>query len=285
MDLIPLSHYEDSIPDRPGTVNIDHEDCPAGTDTRARLYITRKNNGDVLVYCHNCSGRGFRKVSTTRNIYDILDRSSGEDSGHEDGYSLPKDVNPRPETWPNEARRWVSQYGITTKEMERHNLYYSPFLRRVVLPVYDKDWEIIGYQSRRIYESDPGPKYLTQLPRKTSGVFSSIGNPRGSKIVLVEDTLSAIKVGVSTDYDAVACLGGDVKPERLVELSDHYDNVVVFLDNDNAQIKKAQGRAYAQCRNIFKGSTQIVYGDKDPKEYSRSDLKRLLDSTEEVIKG
>lgn len=42
----------------PGTARLNHQDCPAGTDLRRRLYVTHKDDGGILGYCHNCGATG-----------------------------------------------------------------------------------------------------------------------------------------------------------------------------------------------------------------------------------
>lgn len=49
------------------TDHINHDDCPAGEDTKGRLYVTKTDNGMLLAYCHHCGGKGV-VTSKIQNI-------------------------------------------------------------------------------------------------------------------------------------------------------------------------------------------------------------------------
>ena len=80
--MLDLQHYQQMIDDlEPGeTVRYNHTDCPAGEDTRRRLYLTRPHADPtwVLGYCHNCqdSARsGGKKYEQYRNKRHTPNRS------------------------------------------------------------------------------------------------------------------------------------------------------------------------------------------------------------------
>ncbi len=49
------------------TDHINHDGCPAGEDTKGRLYVTKTDNGILLAYCHHCGGKGV-VTSKIQNI-------------------------------------------------------------------------------------------------------------------------------------------------------------------------------------------------------------------------
>ena len=57
------SDYVDMAPESPGTVNIFHCKQGPGND---RLYITRKEDGNIVAYCHHCGSRGAHRVAGQR---------------------------------------------------------------------------------------------------------------------------------------------------------------------------------------------------------------------------
>lgn len=270
---IDLTEYEDKFPEVNDRIRVNHNNCPAGLDTKSRLEIKRKDNGDVIAYCHHCSGWGIKRDGVVRSIYKRP--VSPANVMTSEPYTLPSDAVFDPLMWPREARRWPKMYGITDKELVDNNICFSPRLERVVIPCYSETKVLTGYQTRKVFDTDKKPKYLTYA-KKGSKYFlpSKVEGPL-PYIVLVEDALSAIKLGRLVKYP-VAVLGSDLPSVEMCGiLSSFPDATHVFLafDNDNPHVKENQLKVFRRIQ-ILSPSTDncILYLDDDPKTYSLEEL-------------
>lgn len=215
-------------------VNINHVMCNAGTDTRGRLYIKRLE-GAVVSYCHNCGEHGYVKLNNLRSITDLLKANDSIEKGGHGDIELPHDCIPLRDDWPNEAASWLWKYGITAEEVVNNNITYSPSWNRLILPVYDGG-KLVFWQGRAV-NSKQTPKYVNaRAVAKPMATFLATHNP-SKVVVIVEDILSAIKV--SRCVDSIALLGTSPDFDCLREKVEGYAEVVVWLDNDSAGVKKS----------------------------------------------
>jgi hypothetical protein len=235
-----LSSFALSVGDQ---TNLNHQDCPAGQDTKKRLYVRRTNEGYVW-YCHHCSQGGFQRGGT---------RSIHKKEVAPSAVSLPADFDPNHTNWPE----WAKDFQI-------QGWGFSGRMGRVVIPVYGSG-ELLGYQAR----AAPGqqPKYLT----KGKGLVYKVLKNRPS-ICIVEDALSAERVGEVVD--AAACLGSDMSTDDLVKLAKGHTQAYVWLDNDNPTVRKNQRRMIERLSLII--PTKGIVTDRDPKHYSKKEIQCLL---------
>ena len=94
------------------TMRINHEECPAGKDTRRRFYITRKP--DVLLgYCHNCQNSVTKYVAPTDRYRDDRMRV-GKAGAPQDQYEYPLvlDFYADEEQLPSEAIAYRLKYQL-----------------------------------------------------------------------------------------------------------------------------------------------------------------------------
>lgn len=257
-------------------VNHDTDDCYGDSNS---LLIERKDDGTISAKCFRCGKYG-------RYSKDVLRRTRSE--GKAEGaiperkslggfrgkhWTIPKDAVNSVTDWPIHAYHWVRQYGITDDEIREHQIVYSDRLGRVILPVFDNEG-LAFFQTRKIHDSDTKPKYLTYRNRNSFKVIMKAGSVIPSPaIVLTEDLLSAIKCGRIIDSSPL--FGTDISDLHLAYLVFHYNNFIVFLDDDNSIVKKKQLVLKNRLEQYGK-VTLIRDVDKDPKECTDTELKDIL---------
>lgn len=286
---LDLQVLKDNAPSH-GRVRINHDGCPAGIDRKKRLEIKRCNDGSILGYCHHCGSAGYVRNGISRIRPVVPKASPPVDSGTS---SLPADLEVDPVRWPPEAKAWFVKYGILPEVASSFGIGYSPRLRRVVLPCYDSG-VCTGYQARKIFNDDSGPKYYTKrlttptagnnsartrlLFDGTRGASSTCGGTSEHTLVITEDALSAIKCG--NWARSIALLNSSIDSSTILEYVNRVgriDRIIIFLDNDNAYVKKNQLMIKRSLSLVFPNTDiKIIWGDKDPKEYNASDLQELL---------
>lgn len=254
--------------------HINHADCEAGIDTKRRLYIKRIDNG-VLAYCHHCGKRGSYWEAFARVM---ANKKASSYASKKFLGTVPKDTCYRIEEWPSPARVWLRRYGITDKEVVEKGIGYSERYRRVVLPC-EYGGKLRGYQLRKVWDNDDNPnKYLTfgEKPLfwygKPSGKFSTL--------IVVEDIISGIKC--SRFFPTLALLGSSLQDDLLSSIIHwQYDHYIIFLDDDNTQVRKSQ--VVIKNKLSLLGKTKLIKDiGKDPKELSHDELKILLDKYNRV---
>lgn len=246
-------------------VNINHINCPAGRDTKKRLYV-RKRDGSLLFYCHHC-GKGASKHGKKRYIRDRQPTQVTWD------LRLPYDLTRK--DMHVVAHAWLYKYGITDEELRLYGIGWSETVGRVILPVYDQAGTLTAYQSRRVLPHDHMPKYLTD---KNKGcrfpLFLGTKQTSTTTVVLTEDILSAIKVG--RQCQAAALLGVNLTREnRNALLAEGFTKFVVWLDDDNAAVRHAQ-RKIMRSIEPFADVVKVTGHTCDPKEMSDEQIKSIL---------
>jgi DNA primase len=277
---IPYADYKEHIPDRAGTqVAINHLNCPAGVDSKRRLYIKRTDDA-VLVYCHHCSGHAVRSTRKGVRSVETIKRLLADAEEHERVVStveLPFDVNYRIEAWPVEAQAWLYKYAINSSDVADYSICYSETWNRVIIPVYDAG-RLVFWQGRKVADTGPGPKYISVRSSKKPmfATYSRNVLPKstGRKLVVVEDCLSAIRIARDTCADAIALLG-TTAPSDLVAFAKRYPHVIVWLDDDDAGRTKAID--IHRSLVLMTSSNVTLRTMKQPKELEPSVLKASID--------
>lgn len=281
-----INEAPDSIGDQ---VNVNHENCSAGIDTKRRLYIKRMSRSKVVAYCHHCGLSGVSEENKVRRISEYngsnpLIPAITSVPKNQDTLRLPKDFDPNPDRWPREAIHWVRSAGLTDEEIKKHHLGYSAFLRRVIIPTIH-DGVLVQYQSRRLYDDDKYPmKYLTKKVDNFSGYDRILSNTPINKniVAIVEDKLSGFKV--SRVCDAVVVLSSNLSQAGIKYIYNNYTDVLIMLDNDNTDIKNKQLQLKKRLDPLVSGKVTIVKLDRDPKELTTQEIKDVVlkNQTQEI---
>jgi hypothetical protein len=166
------------------------------------------------------------------------------------------------------ASNWISQY-IDVIQAKSKGFLWSESLSRLIVPIYDRDKNVIFWQGRYI-GTDANklkPKYLSEGPSHTIVKVlgdESLMNPR---VTVVEDMISAIKVSVVTP--AMCIFGSYLSPEQVRRLSSMYDQLTIWLDPDKRKGAIQQAMRHA---HLFK-AVDVIYSTKDPKEHTYPEIR------------
>jgi len=266
--------YVPYAPDGAGEqIHINHEKCPAGEDTKQRLYIRRLDDGlTVLAYCHHCGRGGSFNTASSANIESAKSRYRPKHSAKQKLVYRPESSSTDISGWPSRARAWLYRYGITNKEIKDYGIFYNPTNMRVGIPVFGADG-IRAIQYRKIFDKpyDEGPKYYTVTGTDVP-IYRSRNWSNSSTVVLCEDAISAIKCG--RFLPSAALVGTYLNDKHINELVTNYDTFLIFLDDDNPAVRLQQ-LVLKNRLSVF-GEARIIHTDKDPKEYSNEALSRIL---------
>ena len=295
-------HYNEDINALPQGQGVarNHIGCPAGHDTKSRLWIYR-GPGGVSFSCLHCNTKLFLPIKKRPPRAPELPSAASKDSVKpriQDGTSALDE-------WSQAALQFVFRSAVSLETLKNYGVKYSPHQRGLVLPLYGVSNEHLttqwGYQIR----TDSGtPKYITYAPDMWADHVPTPKISRYGKwatvhtIVLCEDVLSAMQVAQVAGVAGVALLGTrapDVHELlKLVPYSLTKDGepqrVIVWLDNDNPEVKKAARKTAAKLSEyqtyrvgtVSRGLLQDTRGllrDRgkfDPKEYTVDTLREIL---------
>ena len=259
MGHIRQDEFMPDAPDRAGTARINHKSCPAGEDIRRRLYVTRKEDGNVIAYCHNCSNSGFHGSASRfrRNPVDVPLVESEEKE-----LIMPEYMRNDKNYWPKEMIAWLIECGIPLQIAQEYGICYDSKRHRVVIPKLNKDGTLVQYQSRRLVD-DGSPKYLTNK-LKHEYIHDPIG-PGGSTCIIVEDMISSIRLAM-LGYDAVPLFTDTMDSESMLTLVGKYDKIYVWLDNDSVVVDRHADVIVTGLR-LLDQDAQRITGFRDPKHY------------------
>ena len=257
-------------------VNINHDCCPAGFDSKKRLYIKRTDDGTrTIAYCHHCEQSGSYGSTVYRTSKSKTTNSTARSGVCSTSNRLPSDYTGVEKEWSSAGRSWVYKYGITAGEIREYSIGYSDYYQRMVLPIY-RDGKLNGYQLRKLETSEArdkrSEKYLTRAAvRPLFWVSKDLTTT--NTLVITEDILSGIKC--ARFHPTVALLKASVS-DGLIEwiAKQSFKKFIIFLDNDNRQVK--QNQVILKNRLSLFGIVEIIHMNKDPKECSNAELKALL---------
>lgn len=269
MKYLNKEEYLPFAPEEADTqVHVNHAGCEAGVDTKRRLYIRRLDDGStILAHCHHCGKSGSYRENKFRSLAS-LKRASEYTNSSTNTISLPADYETSVREWPAKARAWIYRYGITDAEITKYGIGYSNRERRVVLPSWE-DGVLLGYQTRRIFDEDTGPKYTTYYNKKNF-VWKDLTSTNNI-LVICEDVLSAIKL--HRCYASMALLSTHLHKNNIKYLFG-YDEIMIYLDNNNSEVKMNSLKIKQELL-LYVPKVKIIERECDPKTLSNNELEAL----------
>lgn len=166
---------------------------------------------------------------------------------------------------------------LTLPELQRVCPGYDRDSRRLILPVW-QGGGVVRWQGRGL-EGEP-PKYRSgnvegyriHDPLSTDGTAPYYG------VVITEDILSAWVVtleGQGSWYGWPA-LSSSPPAHQLADLALRTSRVLVWLDNDNAQVRRASRRIARDLEGLGVWSVRRVTDLDEPKKVGRAKVREVL---------
>jgi hypothetical protein len=256
------------------------------------LCITRETEGWVW-HCHRCHESGFigdRYVNPDSTVNKVKQLKEKEPELPKESYivKLPADFTPiadyngqLTDGIPFEAQKWLWQYSITEKDMFDFEFGWSPKYKMVILPLYSSDKRAFkGWIGRRVLDSE-SKKYHIQKPKGNKDrIYFTVGggSGAGTKVILVEDCISAIRVNSSLKITTTALLTTSINEALTRKLQGK--EVYVWLDADVL----AKSVAMVSRLRQFGIEAKHIYTSKDPKCYNSVAIKEIWnESNKETI--
>jgi hypothetical protein len=185
---------------------------------------------------------------------------------------------------PARAWQWLLQYGLPYSYWKAH-CGYSETDDRLVFTVGDPVVFSIGRyigvneavgnhkQRRKWYVWGDSHKHAEIInPKEDTGGHR--------KIVLVEDLISAHKVGQVTT--AIPLFGTNIHPCHKYYLIQERRPIVLWLDKDQDHSVRAKAASLQALTGV---PVDVIITDDDPKTYSINQIKELTDDQRRSVRG
>lgn len=183
---------------------------------------------------------------------------------------LPDDIS---NEYSPECLKWVDQYGLKAVDLMRHKVKWSQRYNQLIFVYQHMEKPTIGCVQARNF-TDGRTKYYNQGDvNQVLPIYYYTKPLEASRLVIVEDAISAIKVSQNVWVDAMPLLGSHLPLHKITRIRNAaYSECIVWLDHDK----------YKEAMNIaekirFTGiKVKVVTSDLDPKCYSTEEIARKI---------
>lgn len=160
------------------------------------------------------------------------------------------------------------------------------FRERIMFPIYNNNYKIVGFTARDFSNNYKSPKYIntpeTPLYNKRKilfGLKQAVSHIKRTNIVIItEGPFDVINLHAVGYKNVVATCGTSLTIDHANMLKRLCDQVIMLMDGDNAG-KKATIRAFDKL--LLAGFKKIVVIDL-PKDKDAADLKEQITNYEEM---
>ena len=172
--------------------------------------------------------------------------------------------------------------GIDLETMEYFEIGFSRLKERIVIPVRDPNYKLVGFIGRAIYDEQE-PRYLYNKGFKRADVLFNIQNAKKYRnCIITEGSVDAMMVHQSGYPNVVSTLGAQVSPNQIKMLKRYFDELIIFSDNDDAGIAMKRD-IINLCRGKVLSEAEISDGCKDPGEMKKEQIKHSIENKISII--
>lgn len=242
--------------------------CCRSDGSRNSLLIQHRPEG-YSAYCFRCSSKGWESKGD-RSIGQLAQERADREFNSSLRAELPSDYTTDLD---GRSRVWLASGGVCPDRARLYGIGYSAKLGRCVLPVYSSEGALLFVQARDL-TGHSSAKYISQanVPKEEILAWSKEIPEIKDVLVLTEDFLSAIVVGAVCQ--AAALMGTSMSAAQMGKIL-QYKKVAVWLDPDAAG-RVAQAKLLRTLR-LGACDAKGIVSARDPKYYSRKDIKRMLE--------
>ncbi len=173
---------------------------------------------------------------------------------------------------------YLTERGVTEETAKPFGVGFFPgkgsMHDRIVIPVHNREGELVAYAGRSIDGSEPRYKFPAGF-HKSLELFNLHRVKGEVSVVLVEGFFDCMKV-TQAGFPCVALMGSTMS-KRQEDLLREFAHVVVMLDGDEAGRGAAIEIADRLQRVVFQVQVVELVNDVQPDQLSEEHLQRLLE--------
>jgi DNA primase len=263
--------------------------CPFHYNINTPSFYINKKTG--LWLCHNSScGKKGRYIDLVRELkgtsipidfnLEDLDKQIDERKAVAENFDNAMDrilINYRDNNEVEEKLSYLINRGFKAHVMEYFEIGLSERQNRIVLPVRNEHFKVVGFIGRALDEKNiPKYKYSKGFPR--GKLLLNLHNAKAySSIIIVEGSLDPLKVHQAGFPNVVSTMGSNVTNGQIKMLNKYFNQIIIFSDNDSA----GEGMKSALVSQLARKDIYLVQytgPEKDAGEMSEDQIVDIISS-------
>ena len=189
----------------------------------------------------------------------------------------------------------LEKAGLVIQSDKDNNKYYDRFRGRLLFPIFNENDKVVGFGGRKLYEDDPGGKYINSPETKIyykSKILYGLNFAKDSiralnNIILVEGYMDVIALSQADISNVVASSGTSLTEEQVRLISRYTKNVTVLFDADLAGIKAAKRGIEIILEAGLDLNVVTLPEGEDPDSFindkGKNEFQKLLDKKQSII--
>lgn len=172
--------------------------------------------------------------------------------------------------------------GLSYETLESFEVGYSTAKERVVIPVRNAQYKLVGFIGRAI-RSEQEPRYLYNKGFKRADVLFNIQNAKQySSCIIVEGSTDAMFIHQAGFPNVVATLGSKVSDYQFKMMKRYFDSIIVFSDNDDAGNQMKRDILFA-CSGKELYTVELPSDKKDAGDMTQEEIINTLSNKQIYI--
>lgn len=168
-----------------------------------------------------------------------------------------------------------TERGLNLDTMEYFEIGFSSKKERIVIPVRDAQYKLVGFIGRAI-SADQEPRYLYNKGFKRADVLFNIQNAKQyDSCIVVEGSVDAMFIHQAGFPNVVATLGSRVSDFQYKMLRRYFDSITIFSDNDDAG-EQMKHDILDACRGKELYTVKLPEDRKDAGDMTEEEIKLTL---------
>jgi DNA primase len=143
-----------------------------------------------------------------------------------------------------------------------------------VIPIHNSSGELVAYAGRSIDGAEPRYKFPAGF-HKSLELFNLHRVGGELSVVLVEGFFDCMKVA-QAGFPCVALMGSTMSKAQEDLLAEHFGEVILMLDADEAGRKATEEIGDRLRERVFLVKTIVLNVDKQPDQFSTEEIHREL---------
>ena len=172
----------------------------------------------------------------------------------------------------------LTDRGFDIDTLKYFEVCYSDKKRRVVIPVRDESYKLVGMIGRAI-DNEQEPRYLYTNGFKRAKVLFNLCNAKKyDSVIITEGSLDAIKIHQAGFPNVIATLGSKISENQYDLIRKYFDEIIAFPDADDAG--QVMGRdIMVSCRGRRVRWAECPDGRGDPGDMTASEISDAVSNS------
>ena len=199
-----------------------------------QLYARIKgiSNSEAYKILHKFDHEDYKKTLKRTNTVGQHKKLTRSDKVHNDILDdcMPYDCDSKISMLTYDALQTFRTKRNISDSQKIYYAYKGKFRNRIIIPIFDKNDNIIYFQGRRLPGTDLQPKYLNPTAEKSLIIHNEPNFDPKKYIIVTEGLLDAFSIG----DQGTTCLGKEITKDLLEVLFKKSIGVIIAFDNDKA---------------------------------------------------